>query len=826
MRRAGKLFLAVTAGLLLTGALCGGWLWWWALRDLPNPRAITARLPPASTKIYDRHGNLLYEVIQPEEGKRAVVPLERVPLALRQATIATEDAAFYRHPGVDWRGILRAARINLQAGRIAAGGSTITQQVVRNLLMSPEERGERTWRRKAREAVLALWLERHLSKDEILALYLNTTYYGNFAYGVEAAAQAYFGKHVWELDLAESALLAGLPQAPARYNPLVNPGAARKRQQQVLRLMVKNGFLKPEEAQRAAQEPLHFAASPFSIEAPHFVTYVLQELEARYGSAFPVEAGWRITTTLDLGLQDLAEAVVRRRLAELQADDFDRNVNNAAVVVLDPRTGEILAMVGSPDYFDESIDGAVNGAIMPRQPGSAIKPITYATAFDPDRAPDGQPWSPATVLVDVPTTFFTRGGARYRPENFDRLHVGPISLREALATSNNVIAVKVLEHVGVEAMLQTAHDMGIRSLTDPDRYDLTVTLGGGEVTLLELTTAYATLAAGGVYRPPVAVLEIADAKGQVLYRHTPTPGQQVLDPRAAFLVTDVLADPYARAPAFGLYGPLRLSRPAAVKTGTTTDFRDNWTVGYTPDLVVGVWVGNADNEPMRGVTGVDGAAPIWHDIMQAALRRRPSRPFTPPPGLVQVEICAASGLLPTPLCRERRMEWFLEGHEPRAFDDSYVEVAVDAATGLLAAPGCAGPVEKRVYRLPPPEAVLWAQQQGWPLPPTRSCAAPDSQAVNSPASLEVAFPVDGARFKLDPLVPRAAQRLPVAVRGDLPSGRLDGRLLLDGAPLARFDRLPFEFFWPLEPGEHVLVAVVRTAEGEITSPPVRFTVER
>ena len=796
------------ACLLAVGAvLAGVWLWWWALRDLPDPRTVADRLPTPSARIYDRHGNMLYEAVLPEEGKHQWVPLERIPLALRHATLATEDAAFYEHPGVDWRGILRAVRINVRAGRLAAGGSTITQQVARTLFLPPEERRERSWRRKVRESVVALWLERILSKDEILALYLNTTYYGNFAYGVEAAAQAYFGKHVWELDVAESALLAGLPQAPGRYNPLLNQEAALERRRQVVRLMVNNGFLTPEEARRTAEEPLKLAATPFPVEAPHFVMYVLQELEARYGTTAPVEGGWRITTTLDLAVQDVAEAAVRRHVAALR-QGFDRRVRNAAVVVMDPRTGEVLAMVGSPDYFDSSVDGAVNAAVMPRQPGSAIKPITYATAFDPSRAPEGRPLSPATVMVDEPTAFVTRQGKLYRPQNFDRRHVGPISLREALATSNNVVAVKVLEYVGVEAMVQTARDMGIRSLNDPERYDLTVTLGGGEVTLLELTTAYATLASGGIYRPPVTVLEIADAGGRVIFRHRPERGRRVLDPRVAFLVTDVLADPYARAPAFGLYGPLRLGRPAAVKTGTTTDFRDNWTVGYTPDVVVGVWVGNANGEPMRGVSGLDGAAPIWRDVMTNVLRRRPPVAFTSPDGLVRVTVCAANGLLPTPLCPERRVEWFLAGHEPRRYGASCVTVNVDVPAGLLASPDCAGPEGGR-SRLP-----------------VRRCAVGGPGGSQADAvELRITSPVNGARFRLDPRLPRDAQRVAFTLEASRPLEGVDGMLWLDGAPVARFDRLPFELFWPLEPGEHTLVARLRAERGELTSPAVRFTVE-
>lgn len=788
---------------------------WWLLHDLPDPATIQQRVPGPTAKIYDRHGNLLYEVLPPDEtaGARTPVPFERFPLALRQATIATEDAAFYSHPGFDWRGILRAARINLSAGRIAAGGSTITQQVARNLLLEEEERLSRDPRRKLREIVLAVLLERRLSKDEILELYLNQTYYGNLAYGAEAAAQAYFGKHVWELDIAECALLAGLPQAPALYNPLTDLEAAKARQADVLRLMVKAGYLSPSEAELAAAERLQFAASPFAIEAPHFVMWVLQQVEARHEAALIDGSGLKITTTLDLGLQDIAEGIVRRRLDELSGrarGTMDRNVRNAALVAMNPSTGEILAMVGSPDYFNQRIDGAVNAALMPRQPGSALKPITYATAFDPSRT--ATPWSPATVVSDVPTTFITGDGKLYEPQNYDRTHHGPITLREALATSNNIVAVKVLEHVGVDAMIRTARDLGITTLNDPERYDLTVTLGGGEVTLLELTGAYATLANNGTYQRPVAILRIEDAQGRVLEQFRPGPGRQALDPRVAALVTDILSDPKARAPAFGEWNPLRLTRPAAAKTGTTTDWRDNWTVGYTPDLAVGVWVGNADNEPMRDVSGIDGAGPIWHDFMQEALKHQRPQPFVRPDGIVEVEVCTASGLLPSALCPQRRRELFLTEQVPTAVDDSYRLVRVDRATGLLAGPACEEEVEERLFRIPPPEALVWAQQNGWPLPPTRTCSGTVAESESADGgALVIVTPAPGAVYRLDPSQPAASQRLPLAVRAADGQRHLTGQLLLDGRPLANFETLPFEYLWPLTPGQHRLTALLDSA---------------
>lgn len=827
-RRRGRFFLLA---LVLLASLSAGLLLW-LTHDLPNPRAALAegRLAGPTARLYDRHGTLLYEVLPPgdEAGRRAPLPLERFPPAFVQATLATEDAAFYEHPGVDWRGILRALRRNWREGQLAAGGSTITQQVAR-LMLPPEERQARTLQRKGREAILAFRLEREFSKDEILALYLNHVYYGNLAYGGEAAAQSYFGKHVWELSTAEAALLAGLPQAPALYNPLEDPDAAHARQRDVLRLMVQNGYLTQPGADLAASERLRFAAEPFPIEAPHFVMWVLRQVEARWGNQLVDGTGLQITTSLDLGLQEQAQATVVRQVTALQGreqGEVDHNVHNAALVALDPRTGEVLAMVGSPDYFDASIDGAVNVALMPRQPGSALKPITYATAWDPTRT-NGSPLSPATVISDVPTTFVTMDGKHYDPENYDRTFHGPLSLRQALATSSNVVAVKVLERVGVETMLQTARDLGIRSLNDPRRYDLTVTLGGGEVTLLELTNAYATLAAQGAYLPPRAILHVETADGQTLWEAPPPAPKPVLDPRVAALVTDVLADPEARAPAFGTWNALRLPFPAAAKTGTTTDWRDNWTLGYTPSLTVGVWVGNADNTPMNHVSGIDGAGPIWYEFMKAALRHERHRAFPEVPGLARVEVCATSGLLPDALCPTRRVELFLEEDIPTERDHSFQRVRVDEVSGLLAGPGCAGRVVERLFRTPPPDAMVWARENGWPFPPTRECEGGSGASTHAETvGLMVMHPVDGARFRLDPSLPLENQRLPIAVAASGSRALAEGTLLLDGAPLASLAAFPLQLYWSLVRGSHTLQAIGTTYDGQpVRSEIITFTVE-
>ncbi|NOZ27761.1 MAG: penicillin-binding protein 1C, partial [Chloroflexi bacterium] len=829
--------LVVGAGLLVASILAG----------LPSPERLAESQIAPSTLILDRHGRLLYEVIDPQGGKHTPVPLSAIPQACRQAVIATEDSRFYQHPGFDLRAIARAAWQDLRERRIVSGGSTITQQVVRNLLLSPSERQRRTLTRKLREAWLAWRLTRRYSKDEILAIYLNQSYFGHFAHGIEAAAQAYYGKSVAELDLAECALLAGLLQSPTMYNPLEHPKAAAARQRVVLELMVKDGYITPEEADLAAAEPLRFASSPFPIEAPHFVMYVQELLEEMFGIERLRAGGLRVYTSLDLDLQHTAESVVRRKLREIQEDENappELRVDTAALVALDPRTGEILAMVGSPDYFDARINGAVNGALALRQPGSAIKPITYAVAFDPEQAARAgrEVYTPATMVADVRTVFPTREGDPYIPLNYDLDFHGPVLLREALASSLNIPAVKVLQHIGVDALIAQATRMGITTLNDSDRYGLALTLGGGEVRLLELTAAYAAFANGGRRVDPVAILRVEDANGNVLYEPSPRPGDEVLPPQVAYLITDILSDDEARMLGFGASSVLHLSRPAAVKTGTTTDWRDNWTVGYTPDLVTGVWVGNPDNEPMIGVSGVTGAAPIWHDFMELALRGRPAQPFPRPDGLVEVEICADSGLLPTDLCPRRRREIFIAGTEPTRPDDMHQQIAIDMRTGRRAGPDT--PPEYIAYRtfwVLPAELQEWAEQHGIPQPPEigeaeemqadapEIAARPEQdgaqQAMEPP--LVIVDPAPGSVYRLDPALPAEMQRIQIVARPGEGRRLTEIVLLVDDQPVGRGPGPLVRAWWPLTPGRHIIRAIgTDPTGGSLRSPPVEITVEK
>lgn len=592
-----------------------------------------------TTKIYDRNGVLLTEIFDPRAGRRTHVTLEEVPKYLIEATVATEDSTFFSNPGVDVKGILRAAWVNLQGGEITQGGSTITQQLVRNVILA-DEKFERSFSRKLRETVLALELTRRYSKEQILEMYLNEVYYGNLAYGIEAASEAYFGKQAKDLTLAEAALLAGLPQAPTLYDPTINPDLAKERQRQVLNLMVRQGYLTQEQADQAFQQPLQLRKRhDVQMLAPHFVNYVKQLLEEKYGPEVVNRGGLTVYTTLDLRFQQLAEDAVRSRLQELR----ERNAHNAALVAMKPSTGEILAMVGSADFYDETIDGQVNVANSERQPGSSFKPIVYAAAFT-------KGWGPGTVVLDDRTGFpGGPGGTPWYPRNYDGRYHGYVTLRSALANSFNIPAVKVLQFVGVAQAIDLAHQMGITGLNRGlSWYGLSLVLGGGEVKLVDMVNAYSVFANYGEFVPKTALLKVVDRDGNVLEELDPqnVPKRRVLTPQVAWLISDVLSDNRARTPMFGANSPLRLSRPAAAKTGTTENYVDSWTIGYTPYLTAGVWVGNSNSRPMYEVAGAIGAARVWNTFMESVFARQELQEvlagsngklelqFVRPPGLV------------------------------------------------------------------------------------------------------------------------------------------------------------------------------------------------
>ena len=802
--------LLISAGLFI-------YIFW----DMPLIDSLPDTYLTPSVRITDRNGRLLYEILPQTGGRNTVLSIEHIPQCLKDATIAVEDKYFYTNPGIDLTGILRALWINLRGGETIAGGSTITQQVARNLLMTEDERMERTLRRKLREAVLAWQMTRKLSKDEILGLYLNQINYGGMAYGVEAASQTYFGKPASELLLPECALIAGLPQAPGVYNPFTNPDLAKERQRVVLGLMEKEGYISHERRVSAELTPLSFNPAPYPIEAPHFVWIIKDQIDKLMSEGIldPYRS-LIVRTTLDLDAQHLAEETVKRRIEILKQETgtLSHNVNNAAVVVLDPRTGEILALVGSADYFDESIDGALDMAISPRQTGSAFKPFVYALALDP-ASPNA--WTAATPILDVSTTFTLRDGTPYTPINYDEQEHGPVSVRAALASSLNIPAVKTLQAVGIEKAISLAHRLGITSLGEAGEYDLSLVLGGGQVSLLELSTAYGALANHGNFTGNSSILDIHDADGNLLYQPDSTPPLQALDPRVTWLISDILSDDSARATGFGLDSTLKLDRAAAVKTGTTSNFHDNWTIGYTPDLLVGVWVGNSGYEAMHNVTGLTGAAPIWHEVMRGLLQGRPDQPFTRPDGLTQVEVCAVSGLLPTSACQNTRAEWFISGTEPTQTDSTYQQVWVDTLTHSLADDST--PVERKksvtVLNLPM-EAQAWARAQGFLL---LSDYSQPTESIQPENPLVLLSPRPNTTYRIDPTLALSVQQIKIEVSAGPDISQVT--FYVDGNPVATVSSVPYQAWWTLSVGEHLVWAEAVKVDGEkVTSGITAITV--
>ena len=642
--------------------------WLTILRDLPSPRTLLTREQEVSTKIYDRNGILLYKIYK--DKNRTIVNLSEVPLHVRLATLAAEDAEFYNHAGFSVRGILRAIIKNLQK-RELSGGSTITQQLVKNALLSPEK----TITRKVREIILSMGVELTFTKDEILEMYLNEVSYGGTAYGIEEASQVYFGKNVGELTVSEAALLAGLPKSPTKYSPFgANPDLAIERQQEVLHLMKINKYLTEEQEVASAGETLTFAANKTDIKAPHFVMYVRSQLVEKYGEEVVEKGGLEVITTLDYSMQQMAEEVVKSEVSKLGR----LNVGNGAALVMSPGSGEILAMVGSKDYFAQEADGNVNVTLRPRQPGSSIKVVNYAYALSNE-------YTPATILDDSPVTFSVPGQPPYTPKNYDSAYRGSLPLRSALAESRNIPAVKVLASYGVTKMIEQGQKMGITTWDDPSKFGLSLTLGGGEVKLIDLVKVYATIANYGARPEMVSILRITNYKGKVLEEYSCLQNnflttaqtaeaaknacdwEEVLDPRVAYLLIDILKDNQARAPAFGSSSYLVINGhpEVAVKTGTSNDLKDNLALGFNQKYLVAAWVGNNDGSAMsRIASGVTGASPIWNKIMSALLAKEENHDWEVPEGLVKVSVCPLTGTLPCEGCGSKA-EWFLQEKAPK-----------------------------------------------------------------------------------------------------------------------------------------------------------------
>jgi penicillin-binding protein 1C len=682
-----------------------------------------------------------------------------------QATLAAEDARFSLHPGVD---PLAAARATAEWRRNPSGASTITQQLARRLYLS--ESDQPLLLRKAREALLALQIEARYSKDEILEAYLNDIYYGRGAYGIEAAARLFFGVPARDLDLAQASVLAGLPQLPAAHDPHQDEAAARGRQRYVLGRLVAEGAIDAAAAEAVAARPLGLLPPDPDSIAPHFAAHVLERLEA-VAPRLAGRPGLVVETTLDAALQREAARSVSARLAALE----EHNAGNAAVVVMEPGSGRVLAMVGSADF--DAPGGQVNATLALRQPGSALKPFLYAAALEGGH-------TPATILLDVPTAFETPSGP-YVPHNYDLRFRGPVPLRVALASSLNIPAVRTLDALGVERFLETAHRFGLGSLQATEIYGLALALGGGEVRLLDLTAAYGALADGGRLAEPYAIERVRDASGRVLYEHQARDAVPVLSEQHSFLLADILSDPGARLPGFGAGTPLETPFRAAVKTGTSSAFRDNWTLGFTPNRVVGVWVGNADGRPMTDISGVDGAAPIWRDVMTAAAESAPAGRFRPPEGLVRAPVCLVAAAPPDDGCARPVEEWFVEGAAPPA-----------GRAG--AAPG---------YR---------SEAQAWGVDATVRFAGD----LTGRGAVRVLSPVPGSVLYLAPELPRQEALL----RASVPPGTVRVEFLVDGEAVASVEGEDARAAWPLQRGAHTLEVLAHQPSGTISSATASFTV--
>ncbi len=607
--------------------------------QLPSPKSIGKVNFAQSTHLYDRNGKLLYEIYRDEN--RTPIKVNELPAYIKQAAIAIEDKDFFKHNGVSLSsGVLRALRETLITKSLQ-GGSTITQQLVKSSLLTPE----RTFQRKIKEIVLALWTEKLFSKEQILEMYLNQVPYGGSSYGIEEAAKTYFGKHAKELRLEEAALLAGLPQSPSIYSPYVNPDLALQRRNEVLKKMREQGYIDENSKVKSQNSKVEIIPLTTSIKAPHFVFYTKSSLEEMFGERTVQEGGLNVVTSLDLDVQDEAEKILKEELEKIK----NLNVSNGAILITKPKTGEIIAMVGSVDYF-AAPSGAFNVTTALRQPGSSIKPLMYSLALE-------RGFTAATILDDSPISFSIPGSRPYQPVNYDGTYHGRVPLRFALANSYNIPAVRTLNAIGVEPFVSHATKLGISTWTDPSRFGLSLTLGGGEVRMTDMATAFGVFANGGNKIDVTNILKIQDTKERGLYELHPTK-KKVIDVGVAYIISDILSDNFARRLAFGTNSALEIpGYKVAVKTGTTDEKKDNWTIGYTPEFLVAVWVGNNDNTPMNPylTSGITGAAPIWNRVMKLMLTKYGSNTWFQKPTDITEKICYFG-----------KTEYFLKGTETKA----------------------------------------------------------------------------------------------------------------------------------------------------------------
>jgi len=824
-----NLMLIVVIGFLL---LIFGSVIFFATQ-IPSPSDLTNRTIASSTKIYDRNNELLYDIYQNQN--RTPIKLTDVPDFVKQATISIEDKDFYKHGGFSVVGIIRSV-FELVVHRRVEGGSTLTQQLVKNALLS----GERTITRKLKEFILAVQVERSYSKDQILEMYLNEIPYGGTAYGIEAAANLYFGKHANELDLAEAALLAGLPQQPSVYSPYgTHPELSKVRQKEVLRRMVEDKYINSDQAKSAADESLTYrtAQNEAGFKAPHFVLYVKEKLIEQFGDKLVEQGGLKVTTSLDYKLQKQAEEIVKKEVDNLKG----ASVGNGAALVLDPKTGQILSMVGSKDYFAKSepegcsegvncsFEPNVNVATSKRQPGSATKPINYSKALE-------KGYTATQVYIDAKTEFPGGNQPTYIPVNYDGQFHGPVQMRYALANSYNIPAVKNLALTGVKEVMDLGYKMGI-STWEPttenvNSVGLSLTLGGREVKLLDLASAFGVFANQGNQLDPASILKVEDSKGKTLFEYKQTEGRKVLDPGIAFIISDILSDNGARTAAFGSNSVLVIpGKTVAVKTGTTDQKKDNWAVGFTPSVVVGVWVGNNDNSVMSPVvtSGVTGASPIWNKIMRAVLADKSNQPFEKPVNVNSMDVDALMSGKPHSGSPTRK-EYFLQGTGPSGESSAYQRAKVCKNNPHRLANDGEDGDDKDVVVLKeddPTGANKW--QKGideWVLNApdprfvgaTKGCSGIPGFSTGTGGIIEIVNVANGAN------VPRVFD---VLARANSPAGVKKITWLIDGSVKSTLTTEPFALhveFSPGDKGSHTITVTLEDNNGGSFSTSIGVTV--
>jgi len=717
---------------------------------IPYPGEKLSPAPQISLRILDRKGVVLRELISDEGGHCSWVEFGEISPYVAKATIAAEDRYFYLHPGINVFAMSAAGVRNIRRGRIVSGASTITQQLARNLYRRP-----RTLFSKVFETWTALRLERTLTKEEILAQYLNRVYYGNMSYGIEAAARLYFDKPASDLSLAESAFLAAIPRSPKKLDPYRGFDRLGKRQKSILKRMLKLGSISSDEWTRASQESLKIMPPKEQFKAPHFCNYILSQGPRQNRAERPA-----LHTTLDYELQEKVEMLVQNHLADLKS----KGITNAAALVLDNHTAEILVMMGSKDFFDDRHEGQVNGALARRQPGSTLKPFTYGLALE-------RGLTAAHIIEDREVQYKTPGGT-YRPQNYDKQYHGPVRMRRALACSYNVPAVVLLEELGPELLYQRLRETGFLSLVQsPGFYGVGLTLGNGEVTLLELTQAYSALARGGIFLKATAILS-EESQNEVQPRC-------LFSPQIAYILTHMLSDKDARIPAFGYNSPINLPFSCAVKTGTSKDFRDNWTIGYTPAYTVGIWVGNFDGTPMRNISGITGCGPLFRDVMLLLAKENPGQVFSEPDNLVRVNICLHTGKKAIGSCPAHMEEIFVRGTEPLDY------CSYDHTEDM------------------------------------RHFQGGKSAMKSVRSQLRILSPMDGDIFKLDPVLRKSFQtiRFRASIPDDLDHSAMEW--WLDGEKIG--ESLD-ETSWALKPGVHRLNFRLLSRGPWIQSQSVTFTV--